>query len=178
MELNEKTLEREDKFKGRVLTVHVDKVGLVNGKTSTREVVDHPGGVTVAALTDRNELLFVRQYRYPYHKVIMELPAGKLEVGEEHFEAVKRELKEETGCEGKDWEFFGDLYPSPGYCGEIIRLWFCRVADRGEMNLDEDEFLEVEKIPLREAVDMVMRGEIEDSKTQALVLRVARKLGV
>ncbi len=178
MKLNETTLEREDKFLGRVITVHVDKVGLVNGRTSTREVVDHPGGVCVAALTDKDELLFVRQYRYPYHKVIIELPAGKLEKGEDPFEAVKRELKEETGCVGRDWESFGELYPSPGYCGEIIRLWFCRIAEKGEMDLDEDEFLEVEKIPVKDAVDMVMRNEIEDSKTQVLVLRVARKLGL
>lgn len=176
MKLEEKTLSRQDIFKGRIIDVHVDDVELENGKTSKREVVDHPGGVTVAALTEKNELLFVRQYRYPYHEVVLELPAGKLEKGEDPFEAVKRELREETGCVGKDYVFCGNLYPSPGYCGEIIRLWFCKVDYEGEMDLDEDEFVEVERIPVPEAVRMVMDNEIVDAKTQTLILKVARML--
>lgn len=172
MKLEEKTLSRTDIFSGRIIDVHVDDVELEDGSKSKREVVDHPGGVTVAALTEKDELLFVRQYRYPYHKVVLELPAGKLEKGEDPAEAVKRELKEETGCIGKDYRFMGNLLPSPGYCGEIIRLFFCRVAEEGEMKLDEDEFLEVERIGLEDAVKLVMDGEIEDSKTQTLILKV------
>ena len=171
----EKTLTRKDIFTGRIITVHVDDVELENGKTGYREVVDHPGGVCVAAVTKDRELLFVRQFRYPYHEICLELPAGKLEKGEDPAEAIKRELMEETGCTGKNWQFQGNLYPSPGYCGEIIRLWSCEVdKESGEQDLDEDEFVECEKIPITKAVEMVMNNEIPDAKTQVLILKVAR----
>ena len=170
----EKTLNRKDIFSGRIINVHVDDVELENGKPGYREVVDHPGGVCVACRTRDGELLFVRQFRYPYHEQCLELPAGKLEKGEDPFEAVKRELMEETGCTGKNWKFCGNLYPSPGYCGEIIRLWCCEVdSETGTQQLDEDEFVECERIPLKKAVDMVMNNEIPDAKTQVLVLKAA-----
>ena len=170
----EKTLTRKDIFTGRIITVHVDDVELENGKTGYREVVDHPGGVCVAAVTKDRELLFVRQFRYPYHEICLELPAGKLEKGEDPAEAIKRELREETGCTGKNWQFHGNLYPSPGYCGEIIRLWSCEVdQESGEQDLDEDEFVECEKIPIDKAVEMVMNNEIPDAKTQVLILKAS-----
>ena len=174
MKLTEETLERNDIYRGRILDFHVDKARLENGRTVTRECVDHHGGVSVAALTGGNELYFVRQYRYPYREVVLELPAGKLEPGEDPFEAGKRELREETGVIGKDYVDLGQLYPSPGYTNEIIYLYACRAASRGENDLDEGEFLEAEKIPLAKAVEMVMSGEITDSKTQVLVLKTAR----
>lgn len=179
MKLEEKTISRKDIYAGRIIKVHVDDVELENGKPGIREVVDHPGGVCVAAVTKDLELLFVRQFRYPYHEVCLELPAGKLEPGEDPAEAVKRELWEETGCTGRDWKFCGNLYPSPGYCGEIIRLWSCRVDEESDtQSLDEDEFVVCVKIPLTTAVEMVMNNEIPDAKTQALILRAARELGV
>ena len=171
----EKTLTRKDIFNGRIITVHVDDVELEDGKTGYREVVDHPGGVCVAAVTEDRELLFVRQFRYPYHEICLELPAGKLEKGEDPAEAIKRELREETGCTGKNWQFHGNMYPSPGYCGEIIRLWSCEVdKESGEQDLDEDEFVECEKIPIDKAVEMVMNNEIPDAKTQVLILKASR----
>ena len=104
------------------------------------------------------------------------LPAGKHEPGEDPFEAVKRELREETGCTGKDWQFCGNMYPSPGYTNEIIRLWTCKVEKEfGELDLDEDEAIEVEKIRIGEAVRMVMNNEIPDGKTQILVLKAAKQ---
>ena len=105
--------------------------------------------------------------------MLLELPAGKLEKGEDPFEAIKREQMEETGTTGEDYISLGNLYPSPGYCGEIIRIWACRVAQKGEMHLDEDEFLEVERIPLDKAVEMVLNNEIPDSKTQVGILKTA-----
>ena len=128
----------------------------------------------VAALTEQNEVLLVRQFRYPYKEVLLELPAGKLEKGEDPFEAVKREQMEETGTTGENYISLGNLYPSPGYCGEIIRIWACRVAQKGEMHLDEDEFLEVERIPLDKAVEMVLNNEIPDSKTQVGILKTRK----
>ena len=160
MKLFEKTLTSETKFEGRIIKVLRDTVELENGKTSAREVVCHNGGVCVAALTEHNE-------------VLLELPAGKLEKGEDPFEAVKREQMEETGTTGENYISLGNLYPSPGYCGEIIRIWACRVAQKGEMHLDEDEFLEVERIPLDKAVEMVLNNEIPDSKTQVGILKTA-----
>ena len=171
MQLEEKTISQEYKYRGRIVNLRVDQIELPDGKPAMREVVEHPGGVTIAALTDREELLFVRQFRYPYKEVVTELPAGKLEYGEDPREAAIRELREETGATAGVFEPMGNFYPSPGYCGEIIRMYFATELDFGGQDLDEDEFLEVERIPLKEAVRMAMAGELPDGKTQALVLR-------
>lgn len=173
MKLTEKTISREDIFNGHIVHLHVDKAELENGRIATREVIDHPGGVCVAVLTEKQELLFVRQFRYPYQEVVLELPAGKLEPGEDPLEACKREQQEETGTTGRDYQKLGIYYPSPGFCNEVLHLYVCHAASFGSQNPDEDEFLEVEKIPLKQAVQMVMNGEIPDGKTQTLVLKVA-----
>lgn len=175
MKLFEKTLSTETIYDGRIIHVHVDQVELENGRVAVREVVDHPGGVSVAVLTENNELIFVRQFRYPYHKVLLELPAGKLEPGEDPFEAMKREQLEETGTRGENYISLGEVYPTGGYCGEIIRLWACRAAgEQQALHLDEDEFLDTERISLAEAVEMVCRNEIPDAKTQIGILKTAR----
>ena len=176
MNLTEIPLTQETIYKGRIITLRVDKARLPNGSEATREVVEHPGGVCVAALTDDDCLLFVRQFRYPYGEVLLELPAGKLDRGEDPLEAGKRELAEETGASATDYESLGKLYPSPGYCGEIIHLYMARNLSFGVMHPDEDEFLEVEKISLEEAVRMVVDNQIPDAKTQAAVLKVWAKL--
>lgn len=176
MKLTEKTLARNDMYRGKILDFHVDRAELENGRVVTRECVDHPGGVCVAALTKDNGLYFVRQYRYPYHEVVPELPAGKLERGEDPLEAGKRELREETGVVGEGYADCGRLYPSPGYTNEIIYLYACRAAMRGEDDLDAGEFLEAEVVPLEKAVAMVMSGEITDAKTQVLVLKTEKLL--
>lgn len=174
MKLTEKTLEQNYIYRGRILDFHVDKAELVSGRVVTRECVDHRGGVSVAALTEKNEMLFVRQYRYPYHEAVLEAPAGKLEQDEDPFEAAKREQREETGTTGKNYRDLGRMYPSPGYTNEIIYLYACRVESSGDLDLDEGEFLEVEKVPLERAERMVLDGEIPDAKTQVLVLKAAR----
>ena len=171
--LIEKCVERRSVYKGRLIDVRNDIVELPNGKLADREVVDHCGGVTVAALTDDNCLLFVRQYRYAHDQVLLELPAGKLEDGEDPFEGGKRELLEEVGAVGKDYRFLGVAYPSPGCYKEDLYLYACRVESLGDYHPDEDEFLEVEKIPLEEAVQMCLDGKIPDGKTQILLLKVA-----
>lgn len=176
MELIEKTLAEKTAYEGRILRFHVDEIELQNGRHSTREVVDHPGGASIAVLTEQNEMLFVRQYRYPYHAVVLEAPAGKLEKGEDPFEAIKREQLEETGTTGKNYVNLGQLYPSPGYTSEIIYLYACRAESFGSTKFDDDEFLEIERIPMKKAVEMVMNNEIPDSKTQVLVLKAARLL--
>lgn len=173
MELTEKTLSSKSVFDGRILHITLDEIELPNGKKSRREVVNHPGGVTVAALDDENNLLFVRQFRYPYKEVVLELPAGKLEKGSTPLENGKRELMEETGAEGYSYISLGQLYPSPGYTSEIIHLYACKVKSQGSSNPDDGEFLNVEKIPLDKAVEIVLNNQIPDAKTQVAVLKTA-----
>ncbi|MGI6264032.1 MAG: NUDIX domain-containing protein [Acutalibacteraceae bacterium] len=173
MNLTETPVNQSVVYEGKIITVRVDDARLPDGSLAKREVVEHPGGVCVAALTDDEELLFVRQFRYPYAEVVLELPAGKLERGEDPLPAGKRELAEETGATAARYRSLGQLYPSPGYCGEIIYLYYAEGLTFGECHPDEDEFLEAERIPLKEAVDMVLRGEIRDAKTQTAVLKVA-----
>ena len=173
MKLTEKTLSSKSVFDGRILHITLDEIELPNGKKSKREVVNHPGGVTVAALDEDNNLLFVRQFRYPYKEVVLELPAGKLEKGSTPLENGKRELMEETGAEGYSYISLGQLYPSPGYTSEIIHLYACKVKSQGSSNPDDGEFLNVEKIPLNKAVEMVLNNQIPDAKTQVAVLKTA-----
>ena len=159
-------------FTGKIVRLEYDEVRLPNGKMATREVIRHRGAVAVVALTDEGEILLERQYRYPHAEVLWEIPAGKLEAGEDPAEAVKRELQEETGAVAKEWRSLGMFYPSPAILDEKIRLYLARGLTFGKRHLDEDEFLAVERVPLARAVEMVLCGEIPDGKTQAAVLRV------
>ena len=173
MNLEEKQLSKEYVYRGKIINVRKDKALLPNGNTSTREVIEHPGGVCVAALTDNNEVLFVKQFRYPYMEVIPEIPAGKRDKkGEDPLECGIRELKEETGASAEKFIPLGKLYPSPGYCGEIIWMYAATGLTYGEQQPDDDEFLTVEKIPLDTAVKMILSGEITDAKTQTAVLKL------
>lgn len=178
MELTEKTLNEEYIYKGRIIKVRRDEVELPNGHKSMREVVEHSGGVCVLPLTDRDEVIFVRQFRYPYKEVILEIPAGKRDHGEESpIECGKRELAEETGAKADKYTSLGELYPSPGYCGEVIYMFLATGLTFGDTNPDEDEFLNVEKIPFDKALDMVLSDEIKDSKTQCALMKAAILLG-
>ena len=178
MDLIEKTLSSEKIFDGRILRIRRDTVRLPNGGDAFREVVDHPGGVCVLALDDQNRVLLVSQFRYPYGKVLRELPAGKLEYGEDPAEAAVRELKEETGAAAGEFRSLGELYPSPGYCGEIIRMYLARDLTFGEAHPDEDEFLHVERVPFDQLVEQVLSGGIKDAKTIAAVLKGKLLLGL
>ena len=130
------------------------------------------------ALDDEGRVLLVRQFRYPYEKVLTEIPAGKLEYGEDPEKAALRELREETGAVPGKFRSLGELYPSPGYCGEIIRLYLAQELTFGETALDEDEFLDVERMPFGELTELVLQGEIRDAKTIAAVLKTKLLLGL
>jgi len=171
MELREKTLGSETVYDGKILHIRRDIVELPNGKESVREVVDHSGGVCVLALDGEGRVLMVRQFRYPYKEVLRELPAGKLERGEDPYAAALRELKEETGAAAPALRSLGELYPSPGYCGEVIHMYLARELDFGAASPDEDEFLQVDRVPFGELVKDVLDGEIRDAKTIAAVLK-------
>lgn len=170
--MKEKTLSRKDIFDGKIINVHVDDVELEDGTTSFREIVEHSGGVCVAALTEEKELFFVRQFRYPFKRVLLELPAGKLEKGEKPLEAGLRELEEECGLRADEVLDMGQIYPTVAYCSEIIYLFAATGLHSVEQQLDEGEFLAVEKIPLEKAAEMVLDGEIRDAKTVALILKL------
>lgn len=118
----------------------------------------------------------VEQYRYPYGEVVLEIPAGKRDGDEAPLEGGRRELREETGATAQSYTFLGELYPTPGYCGEVIYMYLAQGLSYGETDPDEDEFLNIKKIPLDRAVDMIMKGEIKDAKTQAAILKVERIL--
>lgn len=173
MNLEEKQLNFDYKFKGRIINLRQDTVILPDGNTATREVVEHPGGVCVAALTDNDELLFVRQWRYPYGEETLEIPAGKRDrQDEDPLLCGKRELREETGATAQNFIDLYPLYPTPGYINEVIYCFLATGLTFGEQDTDEDEFLDVVRIPFERAVDMVLSGEIKDAKTQIAILKV------
>ncbi len=176
MYLEEKTLSKQVIFEGRIITVHEDKVELPNGELASREVVEHPGGVAVVAVDEENNVYMVRQFRYPFQKVLLEIPAGKLNYGEDPFTCGVRELQEETGLKAEKFDFLGSFMVSPGFCGEKIHIYLARGLSSGEMNLDPDEFLEVEKHPISELMDQIMNNEIEDGKTVIGVLKAYQML--
>lgn len=177
MKLEEKTVESELKYDGKIVKLFVDKAEVENGDIVKREVIKHPGGVCVVPLDEDENVIFVRQFRYPHKRVFLEIPAGKLEYGENHRECGLRELKEETGCVCDSFEYLGNLVPTPAYDTEIIHMYLARRLHAGEQNLDKDEFLETEKIPLKKAAEMIMKNEIADAKTQVAILKTMFLLG-
>ncbi len=159
-------------FSGRVITVHEDEILLPNNSAAKRECVDHPGGVAVIGVNDNDEVLLVRQFRYPYRETIYEIPAGKLEPGEEPLEAGIREFQEETGYIADEYFSLGEVYPTPGYTNEIIRLYAAKGLHMKGQHLDDDEFLEVSKIKFDKLISMIMSGEIKDAKTIIAALKL------
>lgn len=170
MELTEKTLTSREVYRGRILRVREDTVRLPNGKTAEREVAEHPGGVGILAL-DGGDVLLVRQYRYAFSRVLTEIPAGKREPGEEPFVTAQRELREEIGATAGKWTELGALIASPGCYGEVLYLYMAQELTFGETHPDEDEFLDVVRMPFDRAVELCMTGELTDAKTVAAVLK-------
>ena len=171
MNLNEKKLNSNYIYKGKVINMRVDDALLPNGTTAKREIVEHNGGVCVVPLTDNNEVLTVNQFRYPYMEVVKEIPAGKREGNEEPLKCGIRELKEETGCTAEKFVFLGELYPSPGYCGEIIYMYAAQGLSYGDTDFDDDEFLTIEKTPIDTLINDILEGKLKDAKTQTAILK-------
>lgn len=168
----EKKLSENTVFTGRVFSVSVDQVSLENGKQGEREVLHHHGGACIAALTPENEIYMIRQFRYAMGQELWELPAGKLEPGEDPEKAAHRELAEECGLMAGTMRDIGPVYPSVGYDSEIIYCYLAQNLTPCEMHLDEDEFLTPVKMPLKDAVDLVMNGQVPDSKTSTCLLKL------
>ena len=174
---NEKFFEKSIKstrvFDGKVLDVRKDDIILPDGNVAFREYCKHIGAVCVLPLTDDNEVVCVRQYRYAHSRVMLEIPAGKLDSHSEDFiEATLRELREETGAVCESLEYIGDIIPSPAILTEVIHMYLARGLSFGETDFDDDEFIEIVKIPIEKLVEMIMSGEIKDAKTQTAVLKV------
>ena len=170
--LFEKQLNSTNVFKGRLLDVYSDEIELPNGKQSTREYIKHVGAACVVPVDYDGNIIIEKQFRYPFHKVLTEIPAGKLDSQEEpHLEAALRELKEETGFTAEKMVYLGEFYPTCAYSDEVIHMYLATGLTKGEQKLDEDEFVGVEKMPLEEAVKEIMAGNIADGKTQTAILK-------
>lgn len=177
MNLTEKMTASQLIFDGKVVKLYLDTVELPDGNSATREFVKHVGAVCVVPITDEGEVLLERQYRYAVDQILTEIPAGKLDyAGEDWTEAALRELREETGAVPRELIDLGDYYGSPAIMGERIRMFLAKGLTFTENDLDDDEFLEVFRMPLDKAVEAVLGGEIPDGKTQCGILRAAMML--
>ena len=178
MDLWEKTISSQTLFEGKIVTLKVDQAQLPNGALAGREVVEHPGGVCILPLFDDGTVSVVRQFRYPFQQVVAELPAGKLEKGEDHRPAALRELEEEVGATCGKLTYLGCLYLSPGFSTEVLHMYLAQELQKGPSHPDEDEFLETVRVPFSTLVQQVLSGEIVDAKTVATVLKTKLLLGL
>lgn len=168
----EKKIAGETIFTGKVITVTHDTVLLENEKTAMREIVHHNGGACIAALTDNGEIYMIKQFRYPFGTELWEIPAGKLEKGEKPLCAAKRELEEEVGVVAENFLDLGEIYPTVGYCTEIIYCYAATGLTKTHTHFDEDEFITSVPVKFEKAVEMVLSGEIKDAKTVAAILKL------
>lgn len=163
--MEEKFNKRIKEIKGRYLHYYVDEVTLSNGHVSTREIVVHPGAVAIVALTAEKEIVLVKQYRYAVKDILYELPAGKLEKGEDPVDCAQRELAEETGYSAEKWEKLACFYTAPGFSSEYMHLYLATDLVKKEAQPDPDEIITYAKIPLTKVLQMIETGEIKDGKT-------------
>lgn len=176
MELKEEMVSQETVYQGIIVNVRRDKAKLPDGRLTNREVVEHPGGVTILPVDEAGNCYMVRQFRYPFGRMMLEAPAGKLEYGEEHRSCAERELSEETGLRADELVYLGPCCTSPGFSTEVLHIYLALGLHQGESHPDEDEFLNVEKRSLSELVALAMSGEIDDGKTVVALLKAEKYL--
>ncbi len=177
MNYREETIETRQIYKGNIINVESLTVTLPDGRTATRDKISHPGASVVIPMGSENELYMVRQFRKPIEKVTLEIPAGKLDAGEDPMECAVRELREETGLVAEKVEHVISIHSTPGFCDEVLHMYLATGLKEGPAAADEDEFITTEKIPVVKLVDMILNGEITDAKTIIGVLladRIAR----
>jgi ADP-ribose pyrophosphatase len=173
--LFEQKISSEEIYNGKIVNLTKDTVLLENNKTALREVIHHNGGVGILPLLEDNKVILVKQFRYPYDKVLYEIPAGKLEKGENPLECGKRELTEETGYNAEEFIFLGEIYPTPAYNTEIITIYLAKGLTLSKQHLDDDEFLDTEIFTLEELREMIENNIIKDAKTQIAILKTLLK---
>ena len=171
MDLTEERLDSREVFRGHIVTLTVDQVRLPNGGQAAREVARHPDGVAVLALDEAGRAVLVTQYRYPLGRTLLEIPAGKLDGGEEPRAGALRELEEEAGVRPDELTELGAVYVSPGFCDEKSHRDLARGLHQAASHPDEDEFLSVSRMPFDRLVELVLSGQVEDGKTVAAVLK-------
>ena len=176
MELKETMVSTETVYEGIIVNVRRDKARLIDGRITNREVVEHPGGVCVFALDNEGKVILVREYRYPMQEVVLELPAGKLEKGEDPSDSGLRELGEETGLVPQTYLPMGVSFSSPGIMEEKIYYFFATDLVQGPVHPDDGEFLEVVRVPYEELLEMARKGEIKDAKTLVAILKASMVL--
>jgi ADP-ribose pyrophosphatase len=165
MNYEEKTIAKEHIYKGGVINVDKLTVLLPNGKEATRDMVSHPGASVIIPISENDELFMVRQYRKPLEATTLEIPAGKLDAGEDPLDCACRELKEETGINAKNVKHILSIHSTPGFCFEVLHMYVATGLDEGEACSDEDEFISAEKIKISSLIDMVLKHEITDAKS-------------
>ena len=176
-----KLLKREKKYQGKIIDLTVDYLEYPSGNQTYREIIEHPGGSVVAGVFENFEILLVKQYRHPFGKEVMELPAGKLDKGEDPLLCAQREFREETGFEAKQWSKLTSLYTTPGFCNEVLHIYLAQEitphAD-GQALEEGEASIQLIRVPLIDAIDLIERQEIVDGKSIAGILLSARKLGI
>ncbi len=177
MVFEEKTITSEKLFEGKVIDLRIETVQFPDGKTAYRELVDHPGGVGIIALTEDGKIPLVKQYRKPIEKAIWEIPAGKLNKNEDPKLCGLRELREETGYLAEEVIPLGFMHPSPGFANETTYMFFARGLSKGEIEPDEDEFLDIEEFSVTDVEKMISNNEINDAKTLIAFLK-SRSMGL
>lgn len=175
MDYTERLIRTINGYQGLIVNTRLDRVSLANGEETLREVVEHPGGVSVLPIDEEGYVYCVRQFRYPFGEHMLEVPAGKLEQGEEPLACAVRELSEETGITADSYTFLGKLYPSPGYSRETLYLYLAKGLHFGSPHPDTNEFLDVERIHIDVLFEMVMENQLADAKTALAILK-ARQL--
>ncbi len=170
MKYNEKTLEVETIYEGRMINLNVHKVMLPNNNTAYREIVVHPGAVAILPIDKDGRILFVKQFRKAVEEELLEIPAGKIEPGEDPEKCALRELEEETGFLASQLLFMNKIYTSPGFSNEVIYIYLAKDLITGKRNLDDDEFIDLYKLDLAEALNLIKLGKIKDAKTITAIL--------
>ena len=178
MDYTETLVHHINGYNGLITSTTLDRVVLQNGEHTLREVVEHPGGVTIIPIDEEGYVYCVRQFRYPMSEHLLEMPAGKLEQSEEPLQCAIRELSEETGISAKEYVDLGKVYPSPGFCRETLYIYMARGLSFGTPHPDTNEFLDVEKLHIDELVRLVMANEITDAKTVIAVLKAKHILSI
>jgi len=174
----EKQVETNTVYEGIIVNVRRDIAQLQNGNRAGREVVEHPGGVGIVAVTDENKIILVRQYRYPMQLELLEIPAGKLDYGEDPYKCAVRELSEETGYSAGTMVDLGVIYPSPGFCRETLYLYLALDLKKGEMHLDFNELLSVEQHNIDDLIEMIMENKLSDAKTIIGIMKAKAYLDI
>lgn len=161
-------LQSEKKYHGKIIDLTIDRIRYDSGKESIREVIEHPGGAVIVGLFDNNDILLIRQYRHPFKREVIELPAGKLDVKEDPLHCAQRELQEETGYTAKSWTKLTSIMTTPGFCDEVLHIFLAKdlsLSEKGQSLEEGETTIQTMKIPVQKGIEMIRNGEIVDAKT-------------